>query len=138
MIAGSDVMMTSIEVTKTAYHPYSFIHHPLCDEFSVDNRHIDQQDEDDEDVVEETQNSKHGFRDNVERRNEIEEGATKAHQNSYPEHPDDAAEGKKVSHGMSQEGWKIVDVVHILRIARNSKIAKWNSLCNCVISLNPK
>lgn len=85
----------------------------LRDHLSVHDGDVHEEEQDYKEIVHETQKAEKGFREDVERRGQVGEGANQAEQDSNPEHPEETTHGKHLSEGVAEQGGHIPQPVHI-------------------------
>jgi len=67
----------------------------------VNDADVDGDEQDDKEIIEQSEESEHGFREDVERRDEVEEGKQTAEKHSEAEHPDETTERKHLGDAVS-------------------------------------
>lgn len=108
----------SYEQAKASFVSDHLAVQSLCNHLSVHDWDVYKEKQDYKEIVHEAQKSEKCFGEDVERRGQVGEGTNEAEKNSDSEHPEEAAHGKHLPEGMTQQGGHVPQPVHKLR---NSK-----------------
>lgn len=74
----------------------------LCHHFSVHDRDVNEEEDDDEEIVHEAQQTEKGLGHEVERRRQVGEGPDQAEEDPDPEHPEQPAHGEHLPEEVTQ------------------------------------
>lgn len=85
----------------------------LRDHLSVHDGDVHEEKQDYKEIVQETQKTEQGFREDVKWRGQVGEGTDQAEQDSNPEHPEETPDGEHLPEGVTEQGGHIPQPVHI-------------------------
>ena len=87
---------------------------------TIENCHVDQEQQHDEDIVQQAEQPEHSFRYDIKWREEVQDGRGEDHEHSHAEHENQPANGEELADEVSQEHGQVAHVIPELQPQQDS------------------